>query len=394
MEYYVDLLAFDGQRWDMSDEEIHRGLEDIVVGETNLSYIDGQQGELVIGGYPLSELATNATFEETLYLLYNDALPTEAELEDFSSELAQYRSVPEGTMDVVRAAAAAGSSPMDTLRMATASLSLDMDGEEPHRDKLVVVSRLPTVVAAYWRLRNGDQPVAPREDLSHAANYLYMLTGEEPASSEVRGLETYLNTVVDHGFNASTFTGRTIVSTDSDLYSAVTGAIGALKGPLHGGAPGPVLDMLLDIRERGAVGGAIRETLEAGERLMGFGHRVYKVRDPRAEVLSTAAETFYGAGGDSAFFELAMEVEEVSVDLLAEYKPGRSLETNVEFYTAVLLHGVGVPKALFTPTFAIARAGGWTAHCLQQLDDNRLIRPRAKYVGEKDRTWTPLEDRQ
>ena len=394
MEYYVDLLAFDGQRWDMSDEEIHRGLEDIVVGETNLSYIDGQQGELVIGGYPLSELATNATFEETLYLLYNDALPTEAELEDFSSELAQYRSVPEGTMDVVRAAAAAGSSPMDTLRMATASLSLDMDGEEPHRDKLVVVSRLPTVVAAYWRLRNGDQPVAPREDLSHAANYLYMLTGEEPASSEVRGLETYLNTVVDHGFNASTFTGRTIVSTDSDLYSAVTGAIGALKGPLHGGAPGPVLDMLLDIRERGAVGGAIRETLEAGERLMGFGHRVYKVRDPRAEVLSTAAETFYGAGGDSAFFELAMEVEEVSVDLLAEYKPGRSLETNVEFYTAVLLHGVGVPKELFTPTFAIARAGGWTAHCLQQLDDNRLIRPRAKYVGEKDRTWTPLEDRQ
>jgi len=394
MEYYVDLLAFDGQRWDMSDEEIHRGLEDIVVGETNLSYIDGQQGELVIGGYPLSELATNATFEETLYLLYNDALPTEAELEDFSSELAQYRSVPEGTMDVVRAAAAAGSSPMDTLRMATASLSLDMDGEEPHRDKLVVVSRLPTVVAAYWRLRNGDQPVAPREDLSHAANYLYMLTGEEPASSEVRGLETYLNTVVDHGFNASTFTGRTIVSTDSDLYSAVTGAIGALKGPLHGGAPGPVLDMLLDIRERGAVGGAIRETLEAGERLMGFGHRVYKVRDPRAEVLSTAAETFYGAGGDSAFFELAMEVEEVSVDLLAEYKPGRSLETNVEFYTAVLLHGVGVPKALFTPTFAIARAGGWTAHCLQQLDDNRLIRPRAKYVGEKDRMWTPLEDRQ
>jgi citrate synthase len=378
----------------MSDEEIHRGLEDIVVGETNLSYIDGQQGELVIGGYPLSELATNATFEETLFLLYNDALPTEAELEDFRSELAQYRSVPDGTMDVVRAAAAAGSSPMDTLRMATASLSLDIEGEEPHRDKLVLVSRLPTIVAAYWRLRNGDEPVAPRDDLSHAANYLYMLTGEEPDPSEVRGLETYLNTVVDHGFNASTFTGRTIVSTDSDLYSAVTGAIGALKGPLHGGAPGPVLEMLLDIQASGDVEGAIREILEAGERLMGFGHRVYKVRDPRAEVLLTAAETFYEAGGDSAFFELAMEVEDVSVDLLAEHKPGRSLETNVEFYTAVLLHGVGIPKELFTPTFAIARAGGWTAHCLQQLDDNRLIRPRAKYVGEKDRTWTPLEDRQ
>jgi citrate synthase len=152
--------------------------------------------------------------------------------------------------------------------------------------------------------------------------------------------------------------------------------------------------MLLDIQASGDVEGAIREILEAGERLMGFGHRVYKVRDPRAEVLLTAAETFYEAGGDSAFFELAMEVEDVSVDLLAEHKPGRSLETNVEFYTAVLLHGVGIPKELFTPTFAIARAGGWTAHCLQQLDDNRLIRPRAKYVGEKDRTWTPLEDRQ
>lgn len=378
----------------MSDEEVHRGLEDIVVGETNLSYIDGQQGALVIGGYPLAELATNATFEETLWLLYNDALPTDDELDGFRSELAQYRSLPEGTVDLVRAAAAAGSSPMDTLRMATASLSLDMDGEEPHRDKLVLVSRLPTIVAAYWRLRNGDEPVAPREDISHAANYLYMLTGEEPAPAEVRGLETYLNTVVDHGFNASTFTGRTIVSTDSDLYSAVTGAIGALKGPLHGGAPGPVLDMLLDIQESGDVERSIRETLEAGERLMGFGHRVYTVRDPRADVLSTAAETFYGADGDSAFFELAMEVEDVSVDLLAEYKPGRSLETNVEFYTAVLLHGVGIPKELFTPTFAIARAGGWTAHCLQQLDDNRLIRPRTKYVGEKNRTWTPLEDRQ
>ncbi|MEA1932198.1 MAG: citrate synthase/methylcitrate synthase [Euryarchaeota archaeon] len=378
----------------MSDEEIHRGLEDIVVGETNLSYIDGQQGELVIGGYPLSELATNATFEETLFLLYNDDLPTEAELEDFSSEVAQYRSVPEGTMDVVRAAAAAESSPMDTLRMATASLSLDIEGEEPHRDKLVLVSRLPTIVAAYWRLRDGDEPVAPREDLSHAANYLYMLTGEEPDPAEVRGLETYLNTVVDHGFNASTFTGRTIVSTDSDLYSAVTGAIGALKGPLHGGAPGPVLEMLLDIQASGDVEGYIRETLESGERLMGFGHRVYEVRDPRAEVLSTAAETFYEAGGDSAFFELAMAVEDASVDLLAEYKPGLNLETNVEFYTAVLLHGVGIPKALFTPTFAIARAGGWTAHCLQQLDDNRLIRPRASYAGERDRTWTPLEDRQ
>jgi citrate synthase len=377
----------------MSDQEIHRGLEGITVSETRLSYIDGEAGELVIGGYPLSELASNASFEETVYLLYEDALPSADDLEAFRDELASYRALPDATLDVVRAAAEAGDSPMDALRMGAASLTVDLDGEDPERDRLVLVARPPSIVAAYWRIRNGEEPVEPRTDLSHAANYLYMLTGEEPSDAEVQGLETYLNAVVDHGLNASTFTARTIVSTESDLVSAITGAIGALKGPLHGGAPGPVLEMLLEMQESGDVEGYVREVLEAGERLMGFGHRVYKVRDPRAEVLSNAAEQFYQAGGDSEFFELAMEAEDKAVELLAEYKPGRRLETNVEFYTAVLLHGVGVPTELFTTTFAVARVGGWTAHCMEQLEDNRLIRPRAKYVGDRGRTWTPIDER-
>jgi citrate synthase len=377
----------------MSDQEIHEGLEGITVAETRLSFIDGEAGELVIGGYPLSELGGNATFEETLYLLYNDRLPTQSELDDFVDDLAQHRSLPEGCLDVVRAAGEREVVPMDALRMGAAAASLDQDEEDPERDKLVLVARMPTIVAAYWRVRNGEEPIEPRQDLSHAGNYLYMLTGEDPSKAQVEGLEAYLNTVVDHGLNASTFTGRVVVSTESDLYSAITGAIGALKGPLHGGAPGPVLRMLLDMYESGDVEGVLREKLEAGERLMGFGHRVYKVRDPRAEVLSSAAESFYQADGDSEFFDLAKTVEDEAVDLLEEYKPGRRLDTNVEFYTAVLLHGIGIPDELFTTTFGIARAGGWTAHCLEQLENNRLMRPRGKYVGEKDRTWTPVDER-
>lgn len=374
-------------------EQIHRGLEDVTVAETRLSYIDGEAGELVIGGYPLAEIAGNAEYEETLYLLYNDKLPTQDELEEFREELAGYRALPDGALDVVREAAEAGESPMDALRIGTAACGLDVEGEDAERDKLVLVARLPTVVAAYWRYLNGEEAVEPRSDLRHAANYLYMIKGEEPSEAEVRGVETYLNTVIDHGLNASTFTARTIVSTESDLVSAVTGAVGALKGPLHGGAPGPVLDMLLEIQEHGDVEGYVREKLDGGERLMGFGHRVYNVRDPRAEVLSSAAEKFYRSDVDSEFFDLALNVEDRAVELLEEYKPGRSLETNVEFYTAVLLHGVGVPRELFTTTFAVARSGGWTAHCLEQLSDNRLIRPRAKYVGDRDREWTPVDQR-
>src|SRR5207244_3093824 len=217
----------------------------------------------------------------------------------------------------------------------------------------------PTIVAAHCRFRHGQTTIAPRADLGHAANYLYMLTGEPPPPGRVRGLDTYLNTVVDHGLNASTFTARVIISTGSDFVSAVTGAIGALKGPLHGGAPGPALDMVFEIGELSRAEEVLRRKIEAGERLMGFGHRVYKVRDPRADVLAAAAEAMLGPG--NALYDLARGVEAVALRLLEEYKPGRHLQTNVEFYTALLLHGLGLAVPLFTPTLALRRVAGWLA---------------------------------
>jgi citrate synthase len=202
-----------------------------------------------------------------------------------------------------------------------------------------------------------------------------------------------LNTVVDHGFNASTFAARVIVSTRSDLISAVTGAVGALKGPLHGGAPGPALDMVFEIGDASRAEAVLRDKLARGERLMGFGHRVYRVRDPRADVLAEAAERFYGSGGDRGLYELARSVEATALRLLREHKPDRQLETNVEFYTALLLHGLGLPTALFTPTFAVGRVAGWVAHGLEQLAHGRLIRPQSEYVGERGRRWVPLAAR-
>jgi citrate synthase len=377
----------------MSESELNRGLEGVAVAETRLSYIDGEAGELVIGGLPLAELATNATFEESVFLLFNGRLPAADEREAFRADLAGRRAIGDEVRAVLRQAAAEEKPAMDALRMGAAAANFGTGAEDPEEDARRIVAVFPTIVATYWRYRQGEEPVEPREDLRHAANYIYMLTGEEPDAAAARGLETYLNTVVDHGLNASTFTARVVVSTESDLVSAATAAVGSLKGPLHGGAPGPVLDMLKDVYEHGDPEGYVQETLDAGERLMGFGHRVYRVRDPRAAVLSSAAGQFYEQADDSDFFETATEFEDVAVDILAEHKPDRRLETNVEFYTAVLLHGVGVPQELFTATFGVSRVGGWMAHALEQLEDNRLVRPVSQYVGDRDRTWTPVDER-
>ena len=288
---------------------------------------------------------------------------------------------------MLRKAAQVDADAMDALRMGVATANLGTDLTDPIDHALRLVGMIPTIVATYWRYRAEDDAVAPRGDLSHAANYLYMLTGTEPEAAAVRGLETYLNTVIDHGLNASTFVARSIVSTESDLISAVTGAVGSLKGPLHGGAPGPVLEMLLAVHESGDPEGYVRETLNSGEKLMGFGHRVYRTRDPRAAVLSRAAELFYADSNEQEFFETVTEFEGIAVDELATHKPNRELETNVEFYTAVLLHGLDIPQELFTVTFAMSRVGGWTAHCLEQLEDNRIVRPTSIYVGDRDRKW-------
>ena len=358
------------------------GLEGIVAAETKLSHVDGERGELIIAGFRVDDLAPNATFEETVWLLWNGDLPDDRQLEEFRREVASRRVLPDAAMDLLRACASETVNPMDALRMAAGAISVRQDA-----GAIDILAKFPTIVAAYWRLLHGQAPIEPDPALGQAANYLYMLTGAVPDAERVRALETYLNTVVDHGLNASTFTARVITSTGSDLVSAVVGAVGALKGPLHGGAPGPALDMVFEIGDASRAEEVLRRKIESGEKLMGFGHRVYKVRDPRADVLAAAAERMFARGGDRSLYALARAVEREALRLLEEYKPGRRLQTNVEFYTALLLHGIGLEVPLFTPTFAISRVAGWIAHALEQRASNRIIRPQSEYVGPRGRTW-------
>lgn len=366
---------------------MHSGLDGVVAATTRLSHVDGERGELIIAGFPIADIATHATFEETTWLLWRGDLPSAQQLEGFRSDLAAQRELPPATMSLLQECARAGADPMDALRMAIGTISLVSD------DACAIVARCPTIIAAFWHLQRGDEPLAPRRDLSHAANFLYMLNGDVPDPERLRALETYLNTVVDHGLNASTFTCRVITSTGSDLVSAVVGAVGALKGPLHGGAPGPALDMVFEIGEASRAEAILRRKIEAGEKLMGFGHRIYRVRDPRAEVLSAAAQRLYNRAGDMSLYTLAGLVEATAIRLLEEYKPGRRLQTNVEFYTALLLHGLGLEVPLFTPTFAMSRVSGWIAHAFEQRKASRIIRPQSEYSGPRDRTWVPIESR-
>src|SRR3569833_300532 len=318
-------------------ESVYRaGLDGVVAARTRLSRVDGEAGQLTIAGYRVEDLALHATFEEALYLLWHDRRPTTTELDAFATDLAGRRSLPSITTAVLEAAALATarmrnstakakSDPMDALRMAASTLSLGTSDDRMDQARTIIAA-LPTIVAAYASLVDGERPVDPNPNLGHAANFLYMLTGAVPDDAHARALDTYLVAVCDHGLNASTFAARVTIATESDMVSAVTGAIGALKGPLHGGAPGPALDMVFDIlasRRAGestsvAAERVIRAKLEAGERLMGFGHRIYKVRDPRADVLATAAAELY-AGGDREFFEQAREVEQTTQHQQKEY---------------------------------------------------------------------------
>jgi citrate synthase len=366
---------------------VNSGLEGVVAATTRLSHVDGERGELIIAGYHVGDLAEHATFEETTWLLWHGELPSPNQLARFRADLAADRALPDAAIALLHECARTQLHPMDALRVAAGTISLESDSAS------TIVARMATIVAAYWRIQRRQEPVTPRPDLGHAENFLYMLSGELPDPERVRGLETYLNTVIDHGLNASTFTARVITSTGSDLVSAVVGALGALKGPLHGGAPGPALDMVFEIGDASRAERVLRQKIESGDKLMGFGHRVYKVRDPRADVLAHAAERLYTRAGDMALYTLARSVEAVALRLLEEYKPGRRLQTNVEFYTALLLHGLGLDVPLFTPTFAISRVSGWIAHAFEQRSANRIIRPQSEYAGPRNRRWVPLSDR-
>lgn len=370
--------------------EIAKGLEGIVVADTKLSHIDGEKGRLIYSGYEIADIAHGATFEEVVHLLWVGHLPNRSELTAFEKKLAEFRALPASVLETIQALPKTAA-PMDVLRTGVSALGAarQISGPVSVEHAMSLTAAMPTIVAAYDRARRGLSPIAPRADLSHAANYLYMLSGEVPSEQRTRALDTYLILTADHGLNASTFTARVIASTQSDMGSAVVGAIGALKGPLHGGAPALVLDMLRAIGKPENAEAWLTDALDRGERLMGFGHRVYKAEDPRAKVLRALAERT----SEIDFFRLAIRVEDLALKMLAERKPGRRLYTNVEFYSAAVMHGVALPDDLFTPTFGVSRVAGWTAHVIEQMKDNRLIRPSSAYSGPTSQTFVPLDQR-
>ncbi|MGK7942141.1 MAG: citrate/2-methylcitrate synthase [Crocosphaera sp.] len=363
----------------------------------HLSQIDGQLGKLIILGFPFEELAKNASFEEMIFLFLHNHLPNKHELDNVTKKLLSYRYLDGKILDVLKNAAENDIELIEGVRIGISCLTMDMRSHRIDREgingALKIIASVPIITASYWRLMNGQPIVDPHFELGHAANYLYMLTGNEPTPEDVKTLEIYLNTVIEHGMNASTFAARVVMSTRSDFVSAVTAAIGAMKGVLHGGAPGPVLDMLREMQNSGDIEGYLRHKFESHERLMGFGHRVYRVKDPRATLLSQVSADVWKRREDADFWALAVDVETTALRLLKEYKPNRRIQTNVEYYTALVLHGLRLPSELFTPTFTVSRVVGWLAHCFEQLELDRIIRPSSVYTGPSEQKWCPIEQR-
>ena len=366
--------------------EIPRGLEGVVVAETDIGDVRGLEGFYHYRQYSAVDLAESRTLEDVWHLMFEGSLPSLAERAAFAERVAPLRAIPAPVAEALPEIARLGTEapPLDMLRTTISLLgahlgfrpSLDVDAAQLKADALRVCAVVPTFLTAIHRLQHGLEPIDPDPALAYAANYLFMLTGEVPPPEHARAVEQYLISTIDHGFNASTFTARVITSTGADLAAAVVGAIGALSGPLHGGAPSRALDMLDAIGTLDNAEPWLRAAVERGDRLMGFGHRVYKTDDPRSVMLRGVAERL---GGPNV--ELAEQIEAKAIEVLAELKPGRRLYTNVEFYAGIVMDRCGLPREMFTPTFASSRVIGWCAHILEQAADNRLIRPSAQYVG-------------
>ncbi|MBI3741356.1 MAG: citrate/2-methylcitrate synthase [Chloroflexi bacterium] len=373
----------------MSAPIVAKGLEGVVVGNTALSRVEGQIGRLTFRGYDIHDLARHITFEEAAHLFWKGELPTRAQYDDLKMQMAHARMIPNHVMQIARGLPK-NSEPMDALRTLVSALGAGNPLKQPDLSAVMMLTaQTPILLAAFDRYRRGLEFIPPRGDLDHAANYLYMLSGTEPTAAQTRALNVYLVLLSDHGLNASTFAARVIASTWSDLYSCITGAVGALKGPLHGGAPSRALEMIEAIGKKENAETWMRAALAKKERLMGFGHRMYKAEDPRAEILRDLARGVCAP----QLFELAQSVEQTGLQILHESKPAERIYTNVEFYSAVILHAVGLAKDMFTPTFAASRMAGWTAHILEQVADNRLIRPDAEYVGPAPRAVKAIDQR-
>ncbi|MFF4535843.1 citrate synthase [Streptomyces aureus] len=365
---------------------VPRGLAGVVVTETELGDVRGLEGFYHYRQYSAVDLAQTCSFEEVWHLLAHGELPDEAGLSAFTAHTARLRRLPDGVRAALPAIAAATgpSGPLAGLRTALSLLGAslgfrpvyDIDAARRRDDGLAATAAVPTLLTALYRIGRGQEPVEPRDDLEYAANYLYMLTGSVPDAARARAVEQYLISTIDHGFNASTFTARVIASTGADVAGCLVGAVGALSGPLHGGAPSRALDTLDAIGSPDRIDGWIRERVLAGERIMGFGHPVYRTEDPRSRMLRGIAQEFGGP-----LVEFAVEVEGQVEAILAELKPGRELHTNVEFYAGVVMELCGLPREMFTPTFAAARAVGWSANIMEQAEDTKIIRPAARYVG-------------
>ena len=360
------------------------GLEGVIVAETAVGDVRGLEGFYHYRQYNAVELAEKLSLEEVWFLLFEGHLPSPAERTAFAAEIAPLRRVPEAIVELLPALAASSKTVMEAVRSAMSMVgaaegyqpTLDIDDAERRRNALQMCAVMPTLIMAIHRLQSGQQPIDPRDDLGYGANYLWMLTGEEYDTDKGRAVEQYQMTTIDHGFNASTFTARVICSSGADVAAAVVGAMGALSGPLHGGAPSRALDLLDAIGTADRARPYLVNAVTKGEKIMGFGHRVYKTDDPRSLFLRGVAERI---GAEKIDF--AKSVEQTVVDVLAELKPGRDLYANVEFYAGVVMDHCGLPRELFTPTFASSRVIGWCANILEQAADNRIIRPSARYVG-------------
>ncbi|MFE8008796.1 citrate/2-methylcitrate synthase [Streptomyces sp. NPDC057418] len=366
--------------------DVPRGLAGVIVTDTALGDVRGREGFYHYRHYSAIELAQRRGFEDVWYLMFHGELPGRAASADFAARTAGLRHLPDEVREALPAIARASavSGPSAGLRTALSLLGAsagfrpvyDIGPDRRRTDALAVCAAVPTLLTALHRLGQGLEPVGPRDDLPFAANYLYMLTGAEPDATRARAVEQYLISTIDHGFNASTFTARVVASTGADLAACLVAAVGALSGPLHGGAPSRAMDTLDAIGTPDRIDGWIREQVLAGGRIMGFGHPVYRTEDPRSRMLRSIAQGFGGP-----LVDFAVEVERQVEAILAELKPGRELHTNVEFYAGVVMELCGLPREMFTPTFCAARMVGWSANILEQAEDAKIIRPAARYVG-------------